>query len=125
MTELPLALIIEDNPAQSEIFSKAMQMAGYEVEAIQNGQDALDRLAVIIPQVVVLDLNLPHVSGDKILARIRRDTRFSETRVILATADPRKAIPLRNDSNLVLIKPVSFSQLKNLAERLLHTHKGR
>jgi two-component system cell cycle response regulator DivK len=125
MTEPPLALIIEDNPAQSEIFSKAMQLAGYEVEAIQNGQDALDRLAVIIPQVVVLDLNLPHVSGDKILARIRRDTRLSETRVILATADPRKAIPLRNDSNLVLIKPVSFSQLKNLAERLLHTNDGR
>jgi CheY-like chemotaxis protein len=124
MTELPLALIIEDNPAQSEIFTKAVQMAGFEVEAILDGQVALERLAVTIPQIVVLDLHLPHVSGDKILAQIQRDKRLSKTRIILATADPRMADPLREYSDLVLIKPVSFGQLKSLAERLHPTTDG-
>lgn len=124
MTEIPFAMIIEDNPEQSEIFTKALQLAGFEVEAILDGQAAMDRLAVTIPQVVVLDLHLPHVSGDKILTQIRSDERLSMTRVILATANPHMADSLRDDSDLVLIKPISFTQLKSLAERLRPVNNG-
>ena len=119
-TEL-LAMVIEDDPQQADIFTQALKMAGFEVETLLDGQTALDRLAEITPQVVVLDLNLPHVSGDKVLTHIRQDERLVETRVIIATASPRIADQMHDESDMMLIKPISFTQLRDLAERIKRT----
>lgn len=112
-----LALVIEDDPAQQTIFSRAVEMAGYTVEVIGQGEDALKRLAEVIPDLVVLDLHLPKVSGDEILATIRADERLATVPVILATADPLLAETLSDVSDLVLLKPISFTQLRDLASR--------
>ena len=85
---------------------------------IEDGQTALARLAEVTPAVVVLDLNLPHVSGDEILHQIRADERLAETRVMLATANAMLAETLRGESDLVLLKPISPDQLRDLASRL-------
>lgn len=114
----PLALIIEDDRKQATIFEQALQMAEFETEIIRDGKAALERLAVTVPVLVVLDLHLPYVSGDDVLRQIRADERLAKTRVILATADPRMAGPLQEESDLVLLKPISFSQLRDLATRL-------
>jgi DNA-binding response OmpR family regulator len=116
-----LAMVIEDDPQQAEIFSQAMKMAGFEVETVLDGQVAMDRLAEITPQVVVLDLNLPNVSGDKILAHIRQDERLAGARVIVATANPRIADQMQDESDMMLIKPISFTQLRDLVERIKQT----
>ena len=112
-----LALVIEDDAAQQDIFSQAVKMAGFNVEVIGNGQAALDRLKDVEPQLVILDLHLPNVSGDEILATIRADERLASVPVILATADPILAESLSDTSDLVLLKPISFSQLRDLASR--------
>jgi chemosensory pili system protein ChpA (sensor histidine kinase/response regulator) len=122
MTKNPLALIIEDDPEQIEIFSQALRLANFEVVTCADGKEALDQLNQTIPFLVVLDLNLPQVTGDKILSQIRSDQRLAKIRVILATANPRQAEELRDQSDLVLIKPISFTQLKLLAERLHPSH---
>jgi DNA-binding response OmpR family regulator len=113
-----LALIIEDDEDLAEIFSKALTKLGYETEKILDGQKALDRLKGVVPQLVVLDLNLPRVSGEKILASIRADQRLDETFVIVSSAEDRKAEGTREDADIVLIKPVSYHQLGELAARL-------
>ncbi len=114
----PLALVIEDDPAQQKIFTKAIEMAEYTVEPIGDGKEALERLKEIIPALIILDLHLPRVSGDEILRYIRADDRFSSTSVMLATADPLLAETLHDQSDLILLKPVSFTQLRDLAIRL-------
>lgn len=114
----PLALIIEDDPDAATIFSEALQAAGFETEIVRTGDKALKRLAVTTPDAVVLDLHLPHVSGTDILRQIRADARLAKTRMIIATADPRMAELLRDQADLVLLKPISFSQLRDLAARL-------
>ena len=112
-----LALIIEDDPAQQDIFSHAVKMAGFKTEGIGHGGDALKRLSEVVPQLVILDLHLPSVSGDEILASIRADERLASVPVILATADPILAESLSDSSDLVLLKPISFNQLRDLASR--------
>lgn len=112
-----LALVIEDDPAQQDIFTQAIKMAGFNVEGIDNGQEALDRLKEVVPELVILDLHLPNVSGDEILASIRADERLATVPVILATADPILAETLSESSDLVLLKPISFTQLRDLASR--------
>jgi DNA-binding response OmpR family regulator len=114
----PLALIIEDDAELSEIFAQAIHLSGFTVELINDGGQALERLAVVAPMLVLLDMQLPHVSGEKILRYIRADERLAATRVIVATANDRMAEELRKDSDLVLLKPISFNQLQAFATRL-------
>ena len=116
--EKPLAFVIEDDVEQQKIFSSAVEMAGFSVQSITNGADALARLDEEIPALVILDLHLPKISGDEILRRIRAQERLATVPVILATADPLLADTLREESDLVLLKPISFIQLRDLATRL-------
>ena len=116
--ENPLALVIEDDPAQQEIFTKAVEMAGFSVETIGDGKKALQRLSEVIPALVILDLHLPNASGDEILHQIRADNSLASVSVILATADSHLADSLSAESDLVLLKPISFIQLRDLATRL-------
>ena len=109
------ALIIEDDFDLSTIFAEALRAAGFEPEIIRAGDVALERLAVTTPLVVVLDLQLPGVAGTEILQYIRADPRLAKTPVIIATAYPHIADSLREEANLVLVKPVSFSQLRDLS----------
>ena len=113
----PLALIIEDDPQLNTIMSITLQ-ADFEIESCADGNAGLERLKKIIPNVVVLDLNLPGVPGREILQHIRSDERLSKTRVILTTADERQAETLRDDADIVLLKPVSPTQLRELALRI-------
>lgn len=114
----PFGLVIEDDETLCLVASQALAMAGYNAEVVSDGLLALDRLAATVPAIVILDLHLPQVSGREILRQIRADDRLTRTRVIVATADPGMAQFLRDDADLVLIKPYSFTQLKEFALRL-------
>jgi DNA-binding response OmpR family regulator len=116
----PLALIIEDDPQLSRIFSVTLQ-SEFEVETITDGEIALSRLTQVIPSIIILDLNLPGRSGKEILTQVRADQRLTQTRVILATADDRQADTLRDKADIVLLKPISPTQLRELAKRLRGT----
>lgn len=114
----PLAYIVEDDARLSDIFSEAVGMVGYEIEVIADGRQAITRLAETEPALVVLDLHLPQVMGHEVLAYIRQQERLQRTRVMLATADAGLAATLEKQSDLVLLKPISISQLRTLALRL-------
>jgi CheY-like chemotaxis protein len=114
----PLALIVEDDPAQIEIFTKALQTAGYEVHTAVDGQVAIEQLGQLLPDLILLDLHLPFIDGEKVLARIKQDERLNKTRILIASADGSFAAYLRKQVDMVLEKPVSYHQLRLLAERL-------
>ena len=116
--ENPLALVIEDDPEQQKIFSKAVEMAGFSVEIFGDGNEAIQRLDEATPTLIILDLHLPNVSGDEILRHIRSQERLASVSVILATADPIFAESLSAESDLILLKPISFIQLRDLAIRM-------
>ncbi|MBC8507129.1 MAG: response regulator transcription factor [Chloroflexi bacterium] len=118
-SQKPNALIIEDDAKQAEIFSQALTLGGFDVLVINDGSDAVSALDTLTPDLVLLDLHLPSVSGEKLLKQIRASSHLSNTKVIVATASPEKVYQLDDESDLVLIKPISFNQLRELAERLL------
>jgi two-component system KDP operon response regulator KdpE len=117
MNERPLAYIVEDNRDTVTIFRGALEMAQYEVEEAYDGAVARDYLAKNVPDLIILDLHIPYISGDVLLQQIRSDERLKDTRVFLATADANMAAQLRDQAELVLLKPIGFSQLKELAQR--------
>ena len=117
-TKNPLALIIEDNAAVAGIFKIAIERAEFEVEHIGDGRTALERLAVVTPVLILLDLHLPHIPGEQILHYIRAEERLAKTQVILASADLPKVASLEHMADFVLVKPFGFNQLHNLVMRL-------
>jgi CheY-like chemotaxis protein len=119
MMPKPLALIIEDHQDHTVIFDNAFAMAGFETEVVMDGVIAQERLAETVPAVVVLDIHLPRVSGEVLLQQIRSDERLAATQVIVVTADEALAESKVQGADLVLIKPISFSYLRTIAERFI------
>jgi DNA-binding response OmpR family regulator len=118
MQELPSALIVEDDEDLSTIFAEALRAAGFKPEIVRDGALALKRLGEIVPRVVILDMHLPHVSGDEILREIRASDRLRGVRVVVTTADARIAEHSSHLADMVLIKPISFGLLRDLTSRL-------
>lgn len=116
--ETPTAFVIEDDRNLALAFAEAVKEADFEVEVYYDGQTALDRLAEATPNIVILDLHIPHVSGSQILDYIRSIERLKSIRVIVASADDHRAAELRGVADLVLLKPIGFRQLQQLATRL-------
>ncbi len=114
----PNAIIIEDNDSLIDIFTQAMKVAGFEIQTASNALDAFKKLDELTPEVIILDLYLPGITGDKILAYIRNEERLEHAKVILTTFDSLLADKYRDQCDFVLLKPVSFSQLRDLGIKL-------
>ena len=114
----PVAFVIEDDAVIAEIFAKAVESADYQTITIRDGLDALESLKKLSPDLVVLDLRLPRVHGIHILKAIRDDQRLCNTRVIVVSADATQSQFLRDEADLVLVKPIGYIQLRELAERM-------
>jgi len=112
------AVVIEDDMDLSEIFSEALRASDYEVEIIRDGRIAQERLKEIVPHIIMLDLHLPYVDGSTLLKQIKADERLNNTRVIIASADGVQADRYRKMANLVLVKPITYTQLRDLSARL-------
>lgn len=119
----PLAIVIEDNADQNLVFTMALNKAGYATQSVHNGTDAQKLLNEVVPHIVVLDLHMPDIDGNILLTQIRNDERLAKVNVILATADAAFADALQPQADLVLLKPVSFSQLSELADRFKRKKK--
>ena len=124
MDSKPLALIIDDDRDVAALFRHVLDLAGFQTEVIFNGQVAVERLPHGQPDLVLLDLKLPGVSGNKILEMIRKDDRLNHTKVVVVTGQPHIAGGLTVQPDLMLQKPVSLEQLTGLIHRVVLSERS-
>ena len=120
----PSALIIEDDRDIVALFRHVLDLAGYRTEIVLHGKVAVEHLAKSRPDIVLLDLGLPGVSGGEILVMMRADERLKDVPVVVITAHPHLVETLPVAPQLVLIKPVNIEQLSNLILRICPTEKS-
>jgi len=120
----PSALIIEDDRDIVALFRHVLDLAGYRTEIVLHGKVAVEHLAKSRPDIVLLDLGLPGVSGGEILVMMREDERLKDVPVVVITAHPHLVEALPVAPQLVLIKPVNIEQLSNLILRICPTEKS-
>ncbi|MBT3189378.1 MAG: response regulator [Anaerolineae bacterium] len=113
----PFVLIIEDERDIAALFRHVVDMVGYRTEIALSGQVASDRLSNSQPDIVILDLNLPGVSGEELLKKIHNDKRLAQTKTIVVTAHAHIADTLPVEPDLILLKPVSIEQLSIFIRR--------
>jgi CheY-like chemotaxis protein len=120
----PVALIVEDDRDIVALFRHVLDIAGYHTEIVLDGKEAMDRLEASPPNIVLLDLQLPHMSGIEILTRMRADDRLRNIPVVVITAYAPYAASLPVEPDLLLLKPVDINQLSSLVQRLQMTQGG-
>jgi two-component system response regulator MprA len=113
-------LVVDDEPAVRAVLERALRLDAYEVELAEDGRGALDRLAVSPPDVVVLDVLMPHVDGLEVCRRLR--AAGDRTPVLMLTArdavDDRVA-GLDAGADDYLVKPFALKELQARVRALL------
>ena len=96
MSPKNLILIVEDNEDFQNLYGMVAEAAGFEVESIFDGAEAIQRLErAPIPTIVLLDSRLPHANGDEILLAARAHEKWFGVPIYVITADLRGAQRLR------------------------------
>ena len=122
--EKPFALIVEDDRDIGALFRHVLDLAGYRTEIVLDGRVAVEHLARSTPNIVLLDLGLPNVSGIEILTIMHADERLKKIPVVVITAHAHLAETLPVTPQLVLIKPVNIEQMSKLIQRICPTEQS-
>ena len=120
----PFALIVEDDRDIVALFRHVLDLAGYRTEIVLHGKVAVEHLAKSTPDIVLLDLNLPGVSGGEILSFMDGDERLKNVPVVVITAHAHLVETLPVEPDLVLIKPVNIEQMRELILQICPTDKS-
>ncbi len=117
-------LIVDDEPNIRDIFTLLLGEKGYAVESAASGRDGLARAAAFQPDVLLLDMNLPDLSGLDVLAGLRESLPSCRIIVITAFGTIRNAVEAtRRGAYAYLEKPVDNEELLLLIERALEVKR--
>jgi CheY-like chemotaxis protein len=115
-------MIVEDEDDAADLFAEMMRVSGYRVVRTNKSAPAIGMMTADKPDVVLLDIMMPEISGLDILRQMRRDPALAGIPVILITA---KGMPadikngMEAGASTYLTKPVGFLDLKEAVERAL------
>lgn len=115
-------MIIEDEADAAELFSEMMRINGFRVIKMFSSAPAIPIINQEKPDVILLDVMMPDISGLEVLRYIRREPELSAIPVIILSA---KSMPgdiktgIEAGASLYLTKPVGFQDLKNAVELVL------
>ncbi|MBI9072377.1 MAG: response regulator [Melioribacteraceae bacterium] len=119
-------LIVEDDRDIAEIIAFNLETAGYEVDTETDGLSGYEKIVEELPDIVLLDLNLPKLSGIEICKYIRENVNTKDLPVIMLTArsqETDKIIGLNIGADDYITKPCSMKELLARVNALLRRTK--
>ena len=126
-------LIADDNTDMREYLGRLLRGAGYRVEAVNDGQEALDTVRASVPDLVISDVMMPQLDGLALVAALRADPRTAAVPVVLlsARAGQEASIEgLQAGADDYLVKPFAAAELlarvrANIELARLRNHQAR
>ncbi|GAB4490237.1 MAG: hypothetical protein Fur0016_22120 [Anaerolineales bacterium] len=118
-------VVVEDETDAAEMFAEMMRVSGFRVLKSYSSAPAISMITTEQPDVVILDVMMPDVSGLEVLKFMRREPNLEHIPVIVVSA---KSLPgdiqtgLEAGASVYLTKPVGFLELKQAVEKALQ-HK--
>lgn len=79
-------LVVEDNDLNRKLFCDVLKASGFTVEPVSDGQLVIETARRFVPNLVIMDIQLPHVSGVDLIAEMKRDRLLSSVPVLAVTA---------------------------------------
>lgn len=113
-------LLVDDDPQLTHVVSMFFEMEGYKVLVARGGQQALDLLKEMRPDVVLLDLMMPGVSGLEVCKQIRLDKRTANLPVAAFTAFELREDDMREaGADQFIVKPYSLQGLAEVVRGMI------
>jgi two-component system phosphate regulon response regulator PhoB len=110
----PHILVVEDEPPLVEVLRYNLENEGYRVSVATDGTEALTQIHAELPDLVILDWMLPHLSGIEVCRQIRTDPDSKDTPVIMLTARGEEADRVKglvSGADDYVVKPFSPTEL--------------
>ncbi len=76
-------LLVEDDPFLIDIYTAKFKEAGFDIQVVTDGQESLRKIKEKLPDLVLLDIVLPHINGWEILRKIRQEDKLKNLKVII------------------------------------------
>jgi DNA-binding response OmpR family regulator len=121
VTEAPLVLCADDDRDILALLALRLERAGYRVAQAVDGEQALSLVRELHPDVLVLDVMMPRMSGTDVLATLRADEATAGVRVVLLSARAQEADVARGldaGADAYLAKPFQAPELIEVVGRL-------
>ena len=115
-------LVVEDNDLNRKLFCDVLKASGFTVEPVSDGQLVIETARRFVPNLVIMDIQLPHVSGVDLIAEMKRDRLLSSVPVLAVTAYAGKGDEERirqAGAQGYLAKPVSIGPFMAAVQSLL------
>jgi len=114
LTEPSRILVVEDNDDSREVVKEYLETCGYVVSEASDGVAALDLLdKEPEPALVILDLDLPRMSGNELLAAMKERARLACLPVLIVSGSTKHAVPIGGSVVGFLPKPLQWSAFAN------------
>jgi two-component system nitrogen regulation response regulator GlnG len=123
-----LVLIVEDDAETGALLQTAInEERGYKAMRVENADEALSALSRVDPDLLVLDIRLPGMSGLELYDRLRADERFRSIPVVFETGESRGNVEALRERGIATYvkKPFDVEQLVRFVKRLAPPLNGR
>ncbi len=117
-------LVVDDEPANIESITEALKSAGYSIASATDGFKAIAACKVRMPDLILLDLQMPLMSGIDVFKRLRADEKTRDIPVIFLRRKGERASELasEDDEHWVVSKPVAKEELLSRVKTALRQH---
>jgi DNA-binding response OmpR family regulator len=120
-------LVVDDDEVIRQLITVNLELEGFDVHTAQDGQDCLDKIKDVRPDVVTLDVMMPRLDGWETAARLRQDTDLDNVAIILLSARAQEADVERGSRigvDAYLTKPFDPDDLVDTVRRLGDEKRG-
>lgn len=120
-------LVCEDDDVMTDLLVSVLESEGYAVETAPNGHECLERFDAIMPDLLILDLEMPRKDGFEVLTSLHRHEKQHRCRVIVISANqaPRHLERARSlGAEAYLIKPFEYDDLAQKVRQVLKLGHG-
>lgn len=124
---MPRILIVDDEPNIVLALELLMRREGYEIEAVGDGEKAVEAAVKFRPDLILLDVMLPRMDGYEVCQRIRADVSLKDTSIIMLTAkgrDVEKEKGLALGADHYITKPFSTRDVVRRVREILASRSG-
>jgi DNA-binding response OmpR family regulator len=121
-------LIVEDNNDCRDLLATFINRSGYDAIEADSGREAIGKAFEMHPDLILLDIYLPDIIGDKIIARLKANPATRDVPVIVTTALPEGTArnhALHAGAAEILEKPFSITTIREVLDRHLTTNERK
>jgi DNA-binding response OmpR family regulator len=112
-------LVVDDSRLVTDIVKMRLEMYGYEVQLAHSGEDALTSIASEVPDLMVLDVQMPGMDGYEVCRRLRENPNLDDLLIIMLTSSEDKSAAFDAGVDDYLNKDIDLLNLPNRVKQLL------